>query len=172
VRRNDRNRSRFRSPAIYEVAHILLAAPRRDAVLFSKVVQKAESMIAILKRAPDRFADLARGHSDCPSGSEGGNLGQITSGQTTCEFEAALQTLEEGQISDKPVETRYGAHVIRLDRRIDGAVVPFEMVEPKIAQYLREAATDRAFALYVRMLAEQARIDGLDLNTGRPQASV
>jgi peptidyl-prolyl cis-trans isomerase C len=139
----DRNRGRFRSPTMYEVAHFLFAAPRRDPTSFRGAVRKAESMIAILKEAPDRFEDLARGHSDCPSGADGGALGQITSGQTTPEFEAALETLKEGKITDRPVATRYGVHIIRLDRRIDGAELPFEMVEQEIAKYLRAAATDR-----------------------------
>ena len=70
-----------------------------------------------------------------------------------------------------PVETRYGFHIVRLDRRIDGAELPFSSVEQGIAKYLREAASARAQALYVEMLVDQARIEGLDLQTRRSQST-
>lgn len=167
----ERNRSRFSAPTIYEAAHILIAAPRRDAGLFKKATAKAEELIAALKQSPDAFAGLARQHSGCPSGAQGGVLGQITPGQTTPEFEAALCTLDEGEITDEPVATRYGVHIIRLDRRIEGKELPFELVKQKISEYLRTAATTRAHTLYVRMLAEKAQIEGLQLEAGPGRAS-
>lgn len=167
----ERHRRSFSSPTIYEAEHILIAAPRRDAVLFDKATAKAEELIAALKQSPDAFGELARHHSDCPSGAQGGVLGQITPGQTTPEFEAALRTLDEGEITDQPIATRYGLHIIRLNRRIKGKELPFELVEQRISEYLRTTATTRAHALYVRMLAEKARIEGLQLPAGSAQTS-
>ena len=63
---------------------------------------------------------LRKAHSRCPSAAQGGNLGQITAGQTTPEFEQALFALEPGQLCEAPVATRYGFHVIRLDRKHEG----------------------------------------------------
>ena len=167
----DRNRSKFRLPDIYEAAHILFAAARSDQESFARKRAAAEAVLAVLVREPERFAELAGAHSGCPSAEQGGNLGQITLGQTTPEFEKALRGPKPGAMMPVPVETRYGLHIIRLDRRIDGAELPFAMVERGIATYLREAAADRARALYVRMLAERARIEGLELEPRRPQAA-
>jgi peptidyl-prolyl cis-trans isomerase C len=54
---------------------------------------------ALLLEDPCAFADLAATHSDCSSRTTGGNLGQITSGMATPEFERALFDLEVGEIS-------------------------------------------------------------------------
>jgi peptidyl-prolyl cis-trans isomerase C len=51
-------------------------------------------------------------------------------------------------------------HVLRLDRKIDGEVLPFEQVQARIARYLEDNAARRAAAQYVALLAGQARIDG------------
>jgi peptidyl-prolyl cis-trans isomerase C len=166
----DRNRSKFRSPDIYEAAHILFAASRNDEQSFERKRAEAQAVLAVLAREPESFAQMAKAHSACSSAEQGGNLGQITSGQTTPEFEKALLGLKPGAMTPVPVETRYGFHIIRLDRRIDGAELPFGMVEQGIAKYLREAAADRAQALYVGMLVDQARIEGLEVESGRSQS--
>lgn len=157
------NQARFRSPALYEAAHILFAADRRDKAAFAGAVEKARAAIAELRSDPARFADMAKALSDCPSGQVGGSLGQIGPGDTTPAFEAALTRLEPGGMSAEPVETPYGAHVIRLDRCIEGRTVPFEAVREKIADYLAEAVWRRAAAQYVSILAGQSEITGVDL---------
>ncbi|RKQ72336.1 peptidylprolyl isomerase [Oceanibaculum indicum] len=157
------NQARFRSPALYEAAHILFAADRRDKAAFAGALERARSAIAELRSDPARFADMAKALSDCPSGQVGGSLGQIGPGDTTPAFEAALTRLEPGGMSAEPVETPYGAHVIRLDHCIEGRTVPFEAVREKIADYLAEAVWRRAAAQYVSILAGQAEITGVDL---------
>lgn len=58
------------------------------------------------------FADLAREHSDCPSGSDGGSLGSFSEGQMVKPFDDATRALEVGAISDV-VETDFGYHLIQ-----------------------------------------------------------
>ena len=58
------------------------------------------------------FAELARAHSDCPSGAKGGDLGQFGRGQMVPEFETAAFGMEVGQTSDV-VETAFGYHLIQ-----------------------------------------------------------
>lgn len=157
------NEARFRSAALYEAAHILFAANSRDKAAYAGAVEKARAAIAELKGHPGRFAEIAKALSDCPSSTVGGSLGQIGPGDTTPAFEAALIRLEPGETTTEPVETPYGAHVIRLDRRIDGRTVPFEAVREKIADYLAEAVWRRAASQYVSILAGRASITGVDL---------
>ena len=120
-------------------------------------------MLAELRFDPHRFAELARAHSACPSAAQGGNLGQITAGQTTPDFEAALHTLAPGELTATPVATRYGLHIIRLDRKIEGRELPFEAVAPEIADYLRQSVRRRASAQFVARLVSQAQIRGIAL---------
>ena len=126
-------------------------------------MKKLFAVLVAAMFAATSFAALAQEHSACPSAAQGGNLGQITNGQTTPEFERALLGLAPGEISAAPVATRYGFHIIRLERRIDGRVLPYEAVAERIADYLRESVQRRANAQYVARLASAARIEGIEL---------
>lgn len=157
------NRQAFRSPEIYEAAHILFAASKADAETYAQARAAAEAALAVLREHPERFADLAQAQSACPSASQGGNLGPITEGQTTPEFEQALFELAPGSIGLEPVATRYGFHIIRLDRKHKGRGLPFELVADRIAEYLQESVQRRALAQYIARLATAARIEGVDV---------
>ena len=61
------------------------------------------------------------------------------------------------------METRYGLHIIRLDRRIESRQLPFETVADGIAEYLRESVTGRACAQYIARLVSRATIHGVSL---------
>lgn len=159
------NPARFRSPEICEAAHILFTAPRAEASAYAAARLQARSALGELGARPELFADLARLYSACPSGQIGGSLGQITTGQTTPEFERALAAMRPGEIAPEPVETRYGVHVVRLDRRIGGLVLPFDLVRARIAAYLAEAVRRRAQAQYVARLLASARIEGIEVPT-------
>lgn len=157
------NPRKFCSPDLYEPQHILFRAARGDTAAFALALERATQVLAAVQAAPETFARLAASVSDCPSASEGGRLGQVTRGETTPEFEAALLSLAPGQICAAPVQTRYGVHVLRLERKIDSAPLPFELVRNHIAAYLEETAWRRAVSQYVSLLAGQARITGFDL---------
>jgi peptidyl-prolyl cis-trans isomerase C len=159
----ERNSARFRSPDIYEAAHILFAALPADSEAHARARDDAASVLAELREHPERFAELAQAHSRCPSAAQGGNLGQITNGQTTPEFEQALTALQPGQLCEAPVATRYGFHVIRLDRKHAGRMLPYEIVGGRIADYLRESVRRRADAQYIARLVTAARIEGIEL---------
>jgi len=159
----EQNRARFRSPDIYEASHILFGAARSDLEAYAQARADAEGVLAALSERPESFAALARSYSRCPSAEQDGNLGQITAGQTTPEFEQALVALAPGQICEAPVETRYGFHIIRLDRKHDGRVLPYEVVAGRIADYLRDSVRQRADAQYIARLVSAARIEGIDL---------
>jgi len=159
----EQNKARFRSPDIYEASHILFAALPADRESYAAARAEALAVLARVQDDPNSFATLAKVYSKCPSAEQGGNLGQITSGQTTREFERALLTLAPGELCAEPVTTRYGFHIIRLERKVHGRVLPYEMVAERIADYLRESVQRRANAQYVAMLASSARIKGIEL---------
>jgi len=89
-------------------SHILIGTESRD---------KADALTEIqgLKAEIDggaEFADVARQHSDCPSGRQGGDLGAFGRGMMVPEFEEAAFGLEVDEISG-PVETNFGYHLIQ-----------------------------------------------------------
>jgi peptidyl-prolyl cis-trans isomerase C len=159
----ERNRARFCSRDIYAASHILIAARRDEPGAFAGARVCAERLLALLKEEPVRFAELAACHSACPSASSGGNLGQLTKGDTTPEFEQALLGLAPGEMTATPVETRYGFHIIHLDRVIPGRQLLFAVVRERIAAYLTERARHTALAQYLARLAARARVTGVDL---------
>jgi peptidyl-prolyl cis-trans isomerase C len=163
----EQNLSRFRSSDLYEAAHILFAAPRSDAEAYAGAVDRARLTIEQLARDPNLFEQLAHLYSSCPSRELGGNLGQITKGQTSPEFEDALRKMASPGISSEPVETRYGAHVIRLQRKLEGKVLPFELVHDHITVYLREAVRRRGEAQYVARLLNACRVEGIEIPSPR-----
>ncbi len=157
------NQAKFRSPEIVEARHILVAARASDAVAFAAAREKAATLAAELAANPGAFDDLARAQSDCASSGEGGRLGQLTPGETTPEFAAAVADLAEGETTLAPIETRYGLHIIRLDRRIAGNILPFESVASRIGEYLRERARRTATAQYLARLVSHAEITGIEI---------
>ncbi len=159
----DNNRKRFVTPPLFEADHILIAARRQDGDAFAEARERVASLAGLLKREPERFAELARDCSDCPSREVGGSLGQISLGDTTPEFETALTGLAVGEIS-APVESRYGVHLIRLVRKIEGSLLPFEAVKEQIATYLEEHVRRQATAQYISLLVGRADIRGITLN--------
>jgi peptidyl-prolyl cis-trans isomerase C len=159
----ENNQTRFRSPDIYEASHILFAVLPEDRAAYELARAEVAAVLAELRGHPERFAELAKAHSRCPSAEQGGNLGQITAGQTTPEFEQALFALEPGQLCEAPVATRYGFHVIRLERKHEGRTLPYELVADRIADYLRESVRRRADAQYVARLVSAAHIEGIEL---------
>ena len=64
------------------------------------------------------FADVARQHSKCPSGRQGGDLGRFGRGQMVPEFDAVVFTAEVGTVQG-PVKTQFGYHLVETTERQD-----------------------------------------------------
>ena len=158
------NPERFRAPTLYEAAHILLPAPEDNALARSQALSTAQVLLAELARSPDAFDRLAGSHSACSSRDAGGRLGQFVTGDTVAEFEAALDSIEVGQISPDPVTTRYGVHIVRLDARAAGGVLPYDSVAPRIREMLEKIAWGNAAKAFVAELVAAADITGVELN--------
>lgn len=159
----DWNGENYRSPTLYEASHILLAVEDGSE---GRVSASASARVLIdrLAERPHDFADLARSHSACSSGVNGGRLGQLSRGDTAPEFERALEELSVGEITEEPIETRYGVHIIRLDARAEGEILPFESVRPRIRETLERMAWTCAAKRLVEDLIGSAEITGVDFD--------
>lgn len=164
LRYYENNQSRFRSADLYEASHILVAASPDDAKQRLSALDTATAISRALDERPELFGDFVRTHSACPSRETKGSLGQIGPGQTVAEFEAALKRMEAGKIHPEPVETRYGFHIVRLERKIEGRQLPFDMVHARIAGFLAERVSRTALRQYVSLLAGRAKLEGIVLD--------
>lgn len=157
----DTHPERFTSGDLVEARHILFAITPGTPVLALR--QRAEQVLAELKAAPAEFADRARELSNCPSGQHGGNLGQFGRGEMVPEFDRAIFGTRATGVLPTLVATRYGFHVVAVERRIPGRQLPFEAVSAKVAEYLAARVEARALRQYVEVLAGLAEIRGADL---------
>ena len=158
------NPRKFESEPLYEARHILFAVSPDDSDGRKELRIKVCHLIDVLKGNPENFSDMAKELSDCPSGKVGGSLGQLTRGSTVREFEEAMSNMKEGELNAKPVESRYGFHIIFLDRRISGSALPFESVQERISAWLGAAAWSKAVAQYIAILIGKATITGINLD--------
>lgn len=97
----------------------------------------AKKIIADLK-AGKKFEDLAKQSKDTGSAQQGGDLDWNAPGTFVPEFSAAMTKLGKGQLTESPVKTQYGWHVIRVDDVRDAAPPPLEAVKPQIQQELQK----------------------------------
>ena len=160
----DSSPERFRTPPLTQASHILFAPQGEDEAAWLAGCSAAKAAIAELASNPHRFAELAETLSDCPSKGVGGSLGQLSPGDLATEVEAGLNRLQDGETASEPVRSRFGWHVLRLERRIEGRRLPFEHVLPQIALHLESRAWTAAAASYVSGLAAEARECGVALS--------
>ncbi len=97
--------------------------------------EKALELLGKIRAGEITFEDAAAEHSSCPSGRNGGNLGEFGHGQMVPEFDEACFTMEVGAISE-PVKTQFGYHIIRLDSKKDAEPMHFGDVREGITRQL------------------------------------
>lgn len=156
------HRREFQSGDLVHARHILFQITPQVNVLQMRA--RAEQTLNELLAAPDRFEALASELSNCPSGQQGGNLGQIGQGDTVPEFEKAVFKFGASGILRDIIKTRYGFHIVAVDQSIPGKLLPFEVVRERIAERLRTRVEEKAIRQYVSVLAARAEITGVDLD--------
>jgi peptidyl-prolyl cis-trans isomerase C len=99
---------------------------------------EAKKVIADLKRG-QKFEDIAKKQSKDPgSGQNGGDLDWANANSYVPEFSAAMVKLNKGQLTQEPVKTQFGYHVIRVDDVREAQLPKMEDVKPQIAQKLQQ----------------------------------
>jgi peptidyl-prolyl cis-trans isomerase C len=121
------------------------------------VEKEADAMDIIAKiKKGAKFEDLAKKLSKDPgSGAKGGDLDWAAPGNYVKEFSDALTELQKGKMTDKPVKSQFGYHVIRLDDVRDAQLPKFEDVKPQITQQLLQ----QKMAKYQEELRAKAKIE-------------
>ena len=100
---------------------------------------EAKSLIAQIKGGA-KFEDLAKKHSKDPgSGENGGDLDFAKPDAYVPEFGQAMARLNKGEMTDAPVKSQFGWHIIRLDDTREAQFPPFDEVKGQIKQRLEQA---------------------------------
>ena len=152
------------TPPLYAASHILFAARqgRRSEPLRRRATRR-QLFAKQLVRQPHRFSEFAQSLSDCPSAKVGGSLGQISPGETTPEFEAALDSALDGRALKSGRDALWGPSdpARSQDRRGTTALRGREGSHCRLP--LAERVERRASAQYISQLIGRAQIDGFEL---------
>ncbi len=120
----DENPAQFAQGETVNASHILVDSE-----------EKANEILADIQSGKTTFAEAARAYSSCPSGKEGGNLGDFARGQMVPEFDEACFTMEVGTIST-PVKTQFGYHLILLNAKNEGKTYAFAEIKEQLREKL------------------------------------
>ena len=112
---------------------------------------KAFELLADIREGKVTFEEAAAEHSKCPSGRNGGNLGEFGRGQMVPEFDTACFTMEVGALSE-PVKTQFGYHLIRLDSKKDAVPMHFGDVREGITRQLTMEKQRAAYTSKINQL--------------------
>ena len=145
------------APTVVEqtrVRHILIKV--------SEVVSEAEAK-ARVDRIRDRietgakFEDQAKLNSEDASSAKGGDLGWVSPGDTVPDFEAAMNKLKIGEVS-QPVRTQFGWHLMQVSERRTQDITA-ERKRDQARQALRQRKSDEAFQEWLRQMRDRAYVE-------------
>ncbi len=115
--------------------------------------EDAKAIIAKLKGGA-KFEDLAKQSKDTGSAANGGDLDWASPSSFVKPFSDAMVALQKGQITETPVKTQFGYHVIKLEDTRAAKVPSLEEVKPQIAESLQQ----KKLAAYQEELRKKAKI--------------
>src|SRR3990172_4871053 len=144
------NMKNYRSGERAQLRHILLSVPEKASEEETRsIFGRAGALYERLKAGED-FAKLAIEYSEGAGHANGGNIGWVQRGTLVKEIEdIAFEKLSVGQVSD-PVRSSMGIHIVKLEARDPGKVLPFATVAPKIKEELYVKALDDRFGKWVK----------------------
>nr|MBQ8890857.1 peptidylprolyl isomerase [Clostridia bacterium] len=114
--------------------------------------EQALEILGKIKSGELSFEDAAMQFSSCPSGERGGNLGDFSEGQMVPEFDRAVFSMEVGEITEVPVRTQFGYHLIKLNSKNEAQVPSFEEIEPQLREALLNEKRHEAYGRHINQL--------------------
>ena len=154
----DENQEQMRQTEQLRLSHILKSvSPDATAEERATVLTAIEGILEEAKSGAD-FAALTREHSEDPGSAPNGGELTVKRGQTVPPFEQAAFALEPGGLSSV-VETQFGYHIIKLSEKIEGQLMSFEEVRPRIEQHLKQQAIQEGVDQKVASLKESGEVE-------------
>lgn len=123
-----------------------VAEQRRASHILVKTKEEADKLLAEARKAPQRFAELAKKHSQDPgSADKGGDLGFFAAGDMVKPFAEAVFAMKANEIAG-PVQSEFGFHVVRLTGIQPGKVRSFEDMKAELSAELGRQKAAQKFA--------------------------
>lgn len=132
--------------------------------------EKAKAKIEELKKELDatpaekkneKFAELAKNNSACPSKEEGGDLGAFGRGQMVPEFDKAAFEMKVGEIS-APVKTQFGYHLILKTKDIAATTPPPLPSKDEVLKYVKQNRNREAINDFMKKVIAKSKIEVID----------
>ncbi len=150
------NQQRFRHGETRVLRHLLVTINEN---LASNQRQTARARIEAIRvrllREPQRFAEQALKHSECPTAVHGGLLGRVPRGQLYPQLDAAAFTLAEGMLSEV-LESELGYHLIRCEAIHPERLLSFAEARQSIREYLEQQQQSLCQKAWIKALRQQA----------------
>ena len=135
------NKERFITEDTVNASHILVETEAEALEILGKI-----------KGGEISFEDAASQYSSCPSKANGGNLGDFGKGQMVPEFDVAVFAMEVGEISEAPVATQFGYHLIKLNAKNAAEAMPYEEICEEIKDALLQEKRRAAYESKINQL--------------------
>ena len=129
----EQNKAQFVKGATVSAKHILTDSEEKCAAILETIVNGEKT-----------FEEAARESSTCPSGAQGGDLGEFGKGQMVKEFEDAAFNAEPGHVVG-PVKTQFGYHLIKVEKKNEAKEAGFDEVKDPIRAELLKRKQDQAY---------------------------
>ncbi len=134
----EKHQDGFEQPELRTARHILITVnPEFPENTIDAALARMEQVAEKLNGQSDRFDELAKIHSECPTAVDGGMLGEVKPGQLYPELDMALFAMQEGEIS-QIIESEMGFHILLCEKIRPGKLVSFAEAEPRIRSTLEE----------------------------------
>lgn len=137
----DANEAQFIAPETVNASHILVASE-----------EEAKDILSKIKAGEISFEAAAEQYSTCPSGKQGGSLGDFGKGQMVPEFDTAVFSMQVGEITEQPVQTQFGYHLIKLNAKNEPKVTPFEDIKEQLKEMLAGQKKHKAYESKINQL--------------------
>ena len=143
----DQNAQRLGSKEERRASHILITADKGASQgERSKAKAKAQELVALVKKSPDTFADVARKNSQDPgSASAGGDLDFFAREAMVKPFSDAAFAMKKGEVSDV-VESDFGYHIIKLTDIKEAKQRSFEELKPELEMEVKKQQAQKKFS--------------------------
>jgi len=142
----EERRSAFTTPAQWHARHLLVAVDQNaPADKVAAANQKAQDLLTKIK-AGQSFEEIATQSSDDKvSATQGGDLGTFGPGTMVKPFEEALKTMKVGEVTQTPVKSKFGFHLIKLIEATPEKTLSFEEVKDQLRQDVQKEQAESVF---------------------------
>ena len=142
------NKAQFTTGETVNASHILVDSEEKAKEIYEEIASGKKS-----------FEDAAKEYSSCPSSDEGGNLGEFGRGQMVPEFDTAVFNMEVGAVTDTPVKTQFGYHLIKLNAKNPQKEMDYSVIKDEIKAGLLNEKRRKAYESKINQLKIMYPVD-------------